>query len=158
MCSSLCRIQLNSCALAGLLLPPPLERQLVGMGPEINKPSEVRVGPSMRTTTRSTRRTGSSRATIQSNPAKEPEVAGLGCCVWSFGNLQIPSWREGCCHRCCNGPWQQCIDRGYLQSLRGDGSAENVVWEAKCLTGIATNLRIPSSRGRIVVEWPPQYR
>ena len=33
------------------------------------------MGPSMRTTTRSTRRTGSSRATIQSNPAKEPEVA-----------------------------------------------------------------------------------
>ena len=32
----------------------------------------------------------------------------------------------------------------------GPGSAENVVWEAKCLIGIATNLRIPSSRGRIV--------
>ena len=25
--------------------------------------------------------------------------------------------------------------------IRGDGSAENVVWEAKCLAGIATNLR-----------------
>ena len=73
-------------------------------------------------------------------------------CVGSESLVEIP---EGCLG---NVGSRFAATVLFEEHVRGDGSAENVVWEAKCLTGIATNLRIPSSRGRIVVEWPPQYR
>ena len=89
MCSSLCRIQLNSCALAGLLLPPPLERQLVGMGPEFNEFPDTYRHVSRLGIKSLEQAVGGTRGTVNANDDKIKKPHGIISCEYVTNILEV---------------------------------------------------------------------